>query len=431
VALAACGDTRPPADAPGPPLAFTGATLWDGTGALPLGDAVLLVRGGRIEAVGRRSDLSVPDDAEVVDLAGLWVVPGLVNAHGHVGQALGLSSGPGAHTVENIEDQLALYARYGVTTVVSLGEPGFFGVEVRRAQEEDARRPDGPTLDRARLRVAGEVLNPATPEEAGPAVRALAAEGVDWAKIRVDDGLGTRNAMSRETYAAVIAAAHAEGLPLTAHLVYLDDARGLVEEGADVLGHSVRDALVDEATASAMRTRGVCLHPTLTRELSTFVYASRPDFFDDPFFLRDADPEVLARLEDPEMQARYTGRAADWYRDQLPVATQNMVLLHDAGVRIAFGTDSGPPARFQGYFEHLELEMMQEAGLPPDRVLLAATSVAAECMRLEGIGSLVPGAWADFLVLRESPLDDVRNLRQIEEVRIAGNVVPGARFEGR
>ncbi len=423
--LSACvGDADPAPDAPGTGVtAFVGATIWDGTGAPPIRDAVLLVHNGRIMADAPSSRVRVPTGATVHDLSGYWIIPGLINAHGHVGQARGLESGASAHTRENILEQLLLSARYGVTTVVSLGEPGYEGVAVRDEQDHSG-------LDRARLFVAGVVMDPHTPEEAAGQVAERAAAGVDWAKIRVDDGLGQGEAMSPDAYRATIEAASTAGLPLTAHVVYLEDAKGLIRAGAEVLGHSVRDLPVDEELIALMRESGSCLHPTLTREVSTFVYASRPDFFDDPFFLRSADPDVLAALETPAVQARYTGRAADWYRAQLPTAAANMVALHEAGVPIAFGTDSGPAARFQGYFEHMELQMMQDAGMSAEAALLSATSVAADCMRLEGVGRLIPGAWADFLVLRADPLADVRNLREIEDVRVAGNPVRDARFGG-
>ncbi len=411
-------------------FALTGATLWTGTDTPPVEDAVLLLRDGRIEAVGPASEVAIPSGAEEEDHTGRWIIPGLINAHGHVGQARGLESGASAHTRENIEAQLALSARYGVTTVVSLGEPGYLGVEVRDDQAADGRRSGPPSLDQARLFVAGEVMNPRSPEEAPGQVAERAEAGVDWAKIRVDDFLGQAEKMSPETYAATIQASRNAGLPLTAHLVELEDAMGLVEAGAHILGHSVRDRPVDEALLSAMRERDICLHPTLTREVSTFVFRERPAFFDDPFFLRDADPEVLQALQEPERQARYATPSADWYRDQLPVAMNNMVRLHEGGVRIAFGTDSGPPARFQGYFEHMEMEMMQEAGMSAEDILRSATAVAADCMRLEGVGRLEAGAWGDLVVVRADPLADIRNLRQIEAVYVAGNPVPGARFEG-
>jgi len=283
----------------------------------------------------------------------------------------------------------------------------------------------------ARLFVAGRVIDARSPADAGPQVaeradRADRADrGVDWAKIRVDDFLGQAEKMSPATYGAVIREAEARGLPLTAHLVDMEDAKGLVRAGAAVLGHSVRDAPVDEELIGLMLARDVCLHPTLTRELSTFVYAERPDFFDDPFFTRDADPEVIRELERPERQRQYRGAAAEYYRAALPTAERNLVRLHESGVRIAFGTDSGPPARFQGYFEHLELSMMQDAGMSARHILLSATRDAAACMRLDGLGTLEPGQWADFVVLRENPLDDIHNSRTLEAVYIAGKAVPG------
>ncbi len=427
--LTGCGDREPhpPEVEPEVPaaLAFTGATLWDGTGMGVVEDAVLVVRGGRVEGVGAAGEVAIPDDARRHDVTGRWIVPGLINAHGHVGEARGMESGAAAHTRENILDQLHLYARYGVTTVVSLGEPGFEGVGVAREQREPA---GAGRLDRARLFVAGTVMNPSSPDEARAQVEERVRQGVDWAKIRVDDGLGAREAMPPEIYGAVAEAAQEAGLPLTVHIYRLEDAKGVVLAGADVVGHSVRDRAVDPDLIALMMDRGVCLHPTLTREVSAYVYRSRPDFFDDPFFLRSADPEVLARLQEPEVQARYTGRAADWYRDQLPVATANLMALHRGGVPIALATDSGVVARFQGYFEHMEIQMMQEAGMSPEAILLAATSVAADCMRLDGVGRLVPGAWADFMVVRGDPLVDVRNLREIDEVRVGGNAVEGARF---
>ena len=88
------------------------------------------------------------------------------------------------------------------------------------------------------------------------------------------------------------------------------------------------------------------------------------------------------------------------------------------------GTDSGAfPERFEGYFEHLELEMMADAGLTPAQVLRSATVDAARALRLDDIGALTPGAWADFVVLDRNPLADVRNTRSIDSVWIAGNRV--------
>ena len=103
------------------------------------------------------------------------------------------------------------------------------------------------------------------------------------------------------------------------------------------------------------------------------------------------------------------------------MAKRNLKMLASQGVRIAFGTDTGPPGRFQGFFEHLELEMMVDAGMTPMQALVAATGDAARCHKRAGeIGTLAPGAVADFLVLGANPVDDIRNTRSIEQVWIAG-----------
>lgn len=408
------------AQPPQPPTrVFVGATLIDGTGAPAMPNTVLVVRDGRIASVGPAAETAIPEGAERVDVSGRFLVPGLVNAHGHIGSADGLQAGAKVNTDENVGRQLALNARYGVTTVVSLGDDGEPGFEARE-------RNDAPGLDRARLFVAGPVVSAKTPDEARATVRTVAALKPDWIKIRVDDNLGAGAKMPPEVYRAVIEEAHAQKLPVAAHIFYLEDAKELVRAGVDLLAHSVRDQHVDRELIDLMTARGVCLSPTLMREVSTFVYESRPPFFDDPFFTREADPKVVAALEDPQRQASMAkSRAAQEYKKGLEVARRNVKALHDAGVRIASGTDSGPPARFQGYFEHLELEELVRSGLTPAQALAAGTGVAASCAGLgDRLGTLAPGRAADFVVLSRDPLQDIRNTRAIESVWIAGNRVP-------
>jgi imidazolonepropionase-like amidohydrolase len=176
----------------------------------------------------------------------------------------------------------------------------------------------------------------------------------------------------------------------------------------------------------ALKKRNVCVSPTLLREVSAFVYASEPDFFADPFFAKEADAAVVAELRRPERQkAAAANPATARYREALRTASLNLKTLFDAGVPIAMGTDTGPPARFQGYFEHLELERMVAAGLTPTQVLVAATGGAARCLGLSAtLGTLEPGRWADFVVLKQDPLADIRHTRTLESVWIAGNRVP-------
>ncbi|MYC87645.1 MAG: amidohydrolase family protein [Gemmatimonadales bacterium] len=418
--LGACGGADPDSSAAdateASALAIVGATVIDGSGAEAVPGATVVVRDGRIESVGPSAEVEVPADAEVLDAAGKHLVPGLINAHGHVGATLGLEGGH--YSRENVLRQLALYASYGVTTIVSLGGDEPAGVEVRDEQ-------DVPALDRARLYVAGAVVAGITPGAALEMVHGNAAMGVDFIKIRVDDNLGSTYKMTPDVYGAVIEGAHELGLPVAAHLFYLEDAHGLLDAGVDFIVHSVRDRDVDDALATRLVEAGVCYSPTLTREVSTFVYEGEPEFFSDPFFLASAEPAVLEALRAPESMARYReSESAQRYKEALAQAQENLGALSNAGVTIAMGTDTGPPARFQGYFEHLELALMAESGMSPMEILVASTGDAARCAGLEGVGTIEAGNWADLILLNADPLEGVENLRAIESVWIAGNEVP-------
>jgi imidazolonepropionase-like amidohydrolase len=398
--------------------AFVGGRIIDGTGAAAIEDGVLVVRDGRIEAVGTSDSVTVPADAEQIDVSGRTLMPGMVNAHGHVNNIQGLEQVD--YTEAQVERQLGLYARYGVTTVFSLGGDGPESMMVRDRQ-------DSADLEHARIYVAGNIVTGPSPEEAREQVAEVAASGADVVKIRIDDNLGSSTKMTQETYQAVIEAAHEHGLKLTAHMYYLEDAKGLLEAGADLLAHSVRDVEVDDELVTLLRDTGVCYCPTLMREVSTFAYESRPEWFDDAFFSKEVDPSVIATLDSPEWRDRSSSPSAQTYKAQLEVAKANLKTLSDAGIPIAMGTDTGPAARFQGYFEHGELALMVDAGLTPMQAIVASTSSAARCMEVDAdLGSLQAGKWADFLVLGANPLDDIANTQTLETVYIAGNVVPGA-----
>lgn len=418
---AGCVGPQAPPSAPAPAgvKVFSGATLIDGTGAGPVSNAVLALRDGRITAAGPAASVAVPDAAERIDLSGRVIVPGLVNAHGHVGDTSGLKSAPEFYTDESVGRQLSLYARYGVTTVVSLGGDREAGFRARDAQ-------GAADLSRARIFLAGAVIAANDPEEVRAAVDVAADLNPDWIKIRVDDNLGTTEKMKPEVYRAVIDQAHARSLRVAAHVFYLADAKALLKAGVDYLAHSVRDRDVDAELIDLMKARNACLSPTLMREVSTFVFEARPAFFDDPFFRREADPQVVAELEAPARQESVRkSRSAQLYKKALEVARRNAKALRDAGVRLASGTDTGPPARFQGYFEHLELEELVKAGLTPMQALVAATGDAASCMGIDDrVGTLQAGRYADFIVLAKNPLEDIRNTRTIESVWIGGNRVP-------
>lgn len=400
---------------PAGPRAFVGARVIDGTGSA-IEDAVIVVGGGRIEALGPASVVGPPAGTETINLQGKFLIPGLISTHVHISDVQGIR--PRAYTDENTERQLGVFARYGVTTVWSLGGEQAPAFKARAAQNTTA-------LDRTRLYVSGDVIAGRTADEARQMVGRVAALKPDIIKIRVDDNLGTSTKMSPEVYAAVIDEAHRRGLEVTAHIFYLDDAKALLRAGVDMIAHSVRDKEIDAEFVSLMKARNVPYCPTLTRELSTFVYESTPAFFSDPFFLREADRGVVAQLQEPQRQdAMRTSKSAQAYKAALAVARLNLKRAIDERLLVVMGTDAGPlPERFQGYLEHVEMEMMVESGLTPAQVLRASTADAARAMNMEGVGTLTKGAWADFVVLDANPLADIRNSRKISSVWIAGNRV--------
>ena len=416
VCLLALWTVGAPAQQSGSTKAFTGARVIDGTVRAPVDNATILVRDGRIVSVGPAAGVTVPAGAERVALAGKTVIPGLVNAHGHVGNTVGLEQGK--YSAENVQKDLRTYAAYGVTTVFSLGDDQAASIAARDSQKT-------PALDRARLFVAGPVLAPKTVEEARKLVDEDAAMKVDIVKIRVDDNLGTTAKMAPAIYRAVIDQAHKKGLRVAVHLFYLEDAKSVLDAGADFIAHSVRDVEVDDAFAQMLKRRDVCYCPTLMREVSTFVYESTPAWFADPMFLKHVDAKTVDTLKQPAQQEKvHNSQSAQRYKAALPVASRNLKKLSDAGVSIAMGTDTGPPARFQGYFELMELELMAKAGLTPQKVLAAATRDAARCMKLDReLGTLEANKWADFVVLDADPLADVSNVKKISAVYIAGNRV--------
>ena len=224
---------------------------------------------------------------------------------------------------------------------------------------------------------------------------------------------------------ATIDQAHARGLRIAVHIYSLDDAKATLAGGADLIAHSVRDLPVDEAFINGLKARDVCYSPTLTREISTFIYDATPSWVDDPFFLKGVDKDIPAQLKDPKRHEQIRNssgwKAGQQYKAGLEVAKRNLKALSDKGVRIAMGTDTGPPARFQGFFEHLELEMMVDAGLTPMQAIVSATADAARCHKKNGeLGTLAAGGAADLLILGANPLDNIRNTRTIEQVWISG-----------
>lgn len=409
-------------------------TLIDGTGRPPVTNAAMIIVDGRIQWAGPQSQLQAPAGAQVTHLAGKFVMPGIINLHGHLGNTVDLTQDPRNFTRENVEKQLRLYASYGVTTVLSMGTDQDLVYQLRA--EQRAGRPHMTRIFTAGRGFTGVGGYPTTapgmkgvPFEVSSKadvdkdVAWLAGRKVDLVKIWVDDHLGREKKIPLDLAKAIIADAHQHGLKVAAHIFYLDDAKALVDAGLDGLAHSVRDKPVDAELITAMKKHGAYQEAaTLTREESMFIFAKPSPLLDDPFFTRAISPNVLATLGSAAYQQKI---AADpdyaKYPEFLKTAMRNLKMLSDSGVKIGFGTDSGPPARFPGYFEQWELELMVDSGLTPMQVITDATRNAAEFLRAKDLGTLERGKWADLVVLSKNPLDDIRNTREIEMVMIAGN----------
>ncbi len=392
----------------------------------------MLVENGRVTWVGPAAQLKAPAGAELIDLSGKFVMPGIINLHGHLGNTVDLEQNAKFYTPESVQKNLATYASYGVTTVLSMGTDQDAIFKIRDAQR--AGRPSvarvftagqGMVFTGGYGGLAGVTPGVATTAEADAAVDAQAKKRVDIIKLWMDDHLGTQKKMPYDIARTIIEGAHKRGLRVAAHIFYLEDAKRLVEFGVDGLAHSVRDRDVDAALIAAMKKHGTWqIASTLTREASMYIYGSTPEFAADPFFTSGVSPAVAARLRSPEYQK--TARADPnfaRYRDFSETAKKNLKALAAAGVRYGFGTDTGPPGRFPGYFEQWELELMTDAGLTPMQAIVAATGSSARFLGAKDLGTLEAGKWADLIVIDRDPLRDIKNTRAIHNVYIAGNRV--------
>ncbi len=419
------------------PVVIRHVTLIDGSGGAPLHDASVLVVGGRIVLIGEGGTLQVSEDAEVVDGTGKTLIPGIINLHGHVGLTKGLTQAQQNYTRDNVVDNLRTYAGYGVTTTTSLGTDLDLVLGVRDAVNQ------GNISGAARVVTAlqgftvkdgypthvpgvkGLALEVGTPQEARRHVDRLADTGAEMVKMWVDSHHGNFQKLGPRLFGAIIDQAHKRGLIAAAHLYELEDAKRLVAAGLDLIAHSVRDGEVDSDLIRRLLAKEVTYAPTLTREQSTFVYADSPAWLEDAFFSGGIDASVLQglRITLRESQAKNPEQGIN--RENFRVAMRNLKRLADAGVKIGFGTDTGPPARFPGYFEHWEAELMVQAGLTPMQVIVAFSKNASEALGIDrDLGTLAEGKIADMILLNSNPLGNVRNLRDIHTVYLAGRAVP-------
>lgn len=410
----------------GKTTAFTNVRVIDGTGKPAAESVTLVVRGSRIEAV-QPSSASLPEGSEVIDASGKTIMPALIAAHSHLGMIKGDKAASANVTEENVTRQLKQYAAYGIGTVTSLGADGSFIYKLRENQNQNSGT--GPRILTAGLGfgVAGgappaasgldQVHRPESPEEAKAQVAELAKLKPDFVKIWIDDFNGTMPIkMDRQIRRTIIEEAHKHQLRVAAHVYYLSDAKELVRDGIDVIAHSIRDLPVDDELIDLMKKQGTSYIATLFLDEAFFAYAGEPEWTKDEFFKKALEPGA-EKLIAPDVFKPKEGA-----EHVLKRASENLKRLHEAGIKIGIGTDSGAnPYRVQGFAEHRELQLTVAAGLSPMDTIVSATRSSAELLGIQNhTGTLEPGKAADFLVLNENPLEDISNTTRIHQIWLGG-----------
>jgi imidazolonepropionase-like amidohydrolase len=390
---------------------LTHATLIDGTGAAPQRDVTIVMENGRIRAIG--PGVAMPPNASVVDLSGKFVVPGIINAHGHVG--------PPAR-----DPQLRQYALYGVTTTTSM----YFDQD--DIAEFKARQRSGDLRGARILTVKYRFMSPPfipgsevkTPEEARAKVDEIVDKGADFVKVWIDAQGGRHPKLSPEFTAAVMEQARKHGKITMAHIVELADARRIVDQGVNILAHDVRDQEIPDDFIAILKARNVSVISTLAREEAMFVFGESPGFTDNPFFQKGLTPERLGLLKTKKRDEQANDPAGPKLKNAFEIDKINVKRLSDAGVRLGFGTDSGgEPNRFfiQGFFEHRQMELLRDAGLTPMQVIQTFSKNNSELLGIDkDFGTLAQDKAADLLVLAKDPLADITNMRTIEVVYLGG-----------
>jgi imidazolonepropionase-like amidohydrolase len=403
-----------------------GITLIDGTGNGVKRNVNLVIKEDKIEAI-LSANTALPGNAEKTDLSGKFVIPSFINGHCHLGLIKGDNTSPNNYTRENILRHLKKYEQFGIGRVLCLGTDQEIIFPLRDSSQKGLL--PGATIYTAGYgltannapptNLSHKIMQPQTVEEAIKDVDQLALLKSDFVKIWVDDFNGTVQKMRPEIYEAVIKEAHNKGLHVAAHVYYLEDAKNLVNAGVDVLAHSIRDKDVDDKLIAAMKQKNVFYIPTLSLDDYNVVYADDPAWINDSFFRASLEPGVWERLssaaykQQPQKDTTLSKKQAAF-----EIAKRNLKKLSDAGVVIVLGSDSGAqPVRTQGFSEHLELQLMTEAGLTSMQAIIAATNNGAKMLHIDKqCGTIQPGKKADFIVLNGNPLDDIKQTRNIFSV---------------
>jgi len=386
-------------------VAIVGATLVDGRGGAPIRNSAVVVRGDRITDAGPRASVRVPAGAEIFDAKGLTLLPGLIDAHFHL---------------DGDEPLPALFLSHGVT---ALRDPGQW-VEaydaVRRSRHPVPRLfLTGPHLDSPPAAYPADSFVVRDPAEARLAVERFAEGGASAIKIyfRLPVGL----------IAAVNEAAHARGLPTTAHLEIVD-AADAVRAGVDGIEHVTSFGAALLAPREAEKYRQAVLADNAARREGRYAVWEKIDL--DSARTRSLIELLVERRTyvSPTL-AIFERRAGD--RDTTDVHLRGFRKMLDftararrAGARVVVGSHSIVPHAERGWAYQREMELLVEAGLSPSEVIVAATLENARFFRAEDrLGSVERGKLADLLIVEGDPLADIRAMRNVKRVMLGGRWV--------
>ena len=432
--------TEGAAGAPVPPLLIDRANVFDVRAGTMRTDTSVLVRAGRIEAVAPAAELGPTSDAAAgatrLDGSGLFVLPGLIDAHVHVTHILYQSHMTG-------DEVLPFYLGHGVTSIRSTGD----NVPAQRLVERYAEdHPDtSPNVFRCSFLIDGDPpWHPdvgwtlRSPDEVDPFVADMAGWGVKTLKIYVGTG--------PEVGRRVIEAGHEHGLVVSGHLLDYHTADA-VRDGLDCIEHiyTVSNFLLDDPDdrhsinldsdearrlIDVIAEHGTRVDPTLMVFWGTLLFMDLPEVYGHPD--HDPMPTRLKAFWDRDRERR----ALDW--GAAPVSVRQGTwekylrltgMLHDAGVQLLVGTDAPEPQVAPGASLHHEMEFLVESGMSAADVLTAATLENARILKEdENLGSIEPGRAADLVLLDADPLADIRNTRRIRTVVRAGRPLDPARI---
>ncbi len=363
------------------------------------------VEDGRIRHAGQRLDL--PEDLPRLDGRGHTLIPGLIDGHVH-------------SFLSTLRDAL----RFGVTTVLDQSTDPAFAAAHRAARVEVARGTEADLFSAGMAATAPEghgtqygipVETLTGPDEATAWVRARQDEGSDWIKIIYEDGSAFDMeipSLDGETVAAVIAAAHAEGLAAVVHVSTLETALQATAFGADGLVHVWHDEVVSAEDARRFAEAGIFVVPTLSVMVSAEDTAVAE-------LLRETDEAMLSAIQRQTLAGRFPGGLAEGGN----VAMENVRRLRAAGVRLVAGTDSSNPGTGAGISMHGELRLLARAGMGSAEALAAATSVAADAFGVAERGRIAEGYLADLVLVRGDLEEDVSRSHDIVAIWKDGYLV--------